>query len=252
MKNIGQYILNLIPSSSTPLNYRRSQLEHKIAAHALGEWNGQNYLNCREAFEANYAKGVRLFEADFAHSSDNKIVLLHDGHEETFGLKKNFTEAEFLSVKPFGATLLNLKGFVDQIIRYPDVIIITDVKDNNLVVLKAIVEEFKSKNLDYKKTIVPQIYHPSEFPAVNRLGFERIIFTVYRFRNMKNLTARFLRKTPQICALTVPDKWIEKKNYLRLIKQCQIDIYVHSINDEKRRDYLYSKGVKGIYTHSLF
>jgi hypothetical protein len=69
---------------------------------------------------------------------------------------------------------------------------------------------------------------------------------------MKNLTARLLKKHPEIIALTVPDKWIEAKNYIKLGKKCSIDIFVHPIESEKRRDELFRKGVSGIYTANLF
>lgn len=252
MDKFISFLLNLIPVSSSRLSFSRTQLPQTVIAHAMGEWNGEIYLNCKEAFESNYAKGIRLFETDFSLSSDGKIVLFHDGHEERFGLKKNFSESEFLAVRPFGATLLNLQGLVDLLAKHPDAKIITDVKDNNLTVLKSLVELMKTKGLDHSEMIIPQVYHPDEFPQVKALNFKRMIFTVYRFKKKKNLTARFLRKTPEISALTVPDKWIEKKKYVELAQKCQIDTYVHSINDESRKKQLYAKGVKGIYSHRLF
>jgi len=251
IKKLFEFVTNLIPSGNGKLPFSRKAIGHQLVVHAFGEWKGEAYLNCKEAFEENYAKGLRLFEVDFSLSSDKKIVLFHDGHEERFGLSKNFNEASFLAASPYGATLLNLTSFIELLVKYPDVTIITDVKDDNVLVLSKIVEVFKQHSLDHTNRLIPQIYHPSEFPGIKKLNFSKIIFTVYRFRKKKNLTARFLRKTPEISALTVPDKWIESKDYLQLAQSCQIDLFVHTINDHKRRDSLFSKGVKGIYSDRL-
>ncbi len=252
MRKFIDFCLNIIPVSQAPLSISRKPLQSDVVAHALGQWNGENYLNCQEAFEENYAKGLRLFETDFSLTSDGAVVLFHDGHEERFGLKKSFTEVDFLSARPFGSHLLNLEALGKLLLKYPDSKIITDVKDDNLKVLMIINQKLNQMGVNVSSQIIPQIYHPSEFPKIKAMGFEQMIFTVYRFKKRKNLTARFLRQNPEISALTVPDKWIEKKNYVKLAKQCDIDIFVHSINDEKRREQLKKLGVRGIYSHQLF
>lgn len=252
MRKITEFFQNLIPVSSGPLIFSRKPLEHNIVAHALGEWNGENYLNCQEAFETNYQKGVRLFETDISVTKDGKVVLFHDGHEERFGLKKDFTEAEFLKAKPFGATLLNLEMLGKLLLKFPDARIITDIKDDNLKILQELVTTFENQGVDARKAVIPQIYNPYEFSEIKKLNFDQYIFTVYRFRKKQNILGRFLKKHPEISALTVPDKWVESKNYLPLAKKVQIDVFVHSINKTNRRDELISKGVTGVYTPNLF
>lgn len=251
MTKIIESLINLFPVTSTDLPYSRRSLGSKVVAHAMGDWNGEKYLNCLEAFETNYSRGARVFETDLHITSDDKTVLFHEGYEKRFGLPNHFTESQFLNAKPFGATLMNLVSLVQLTKKYPDVKIVTDVKTDNVAVLSRLVHIFKSENADFKQFIIPQIYHPNEFNSVKELGFESMIFTVYRFRKMKNLTARLLRKHPEIIALTVPDKWIESKNYIELSQKCSIDIFVHSIESEDRRDYLYERGVFGIYTPNL-
>jgi glycerophosphoryl diester phosphodiesterase len=251
MKKAIERILNLIPVSSSPVTFQRDRIDTQVIAHALGMWKGEKYLNSKDAFETSYEKGVRFFETDISLTRDNKIVLFHDGHESRFGLRKDFSEKEFVEARPFGTELLTAEGLASLLAKYSDARIITDVKDDNVFVLKKLSEIFTSHGIDPKQRIIPQIYHPSEFKAVKALGFKHMIFTVYRFRKRINLTARFLRNHPEISALTVPDKWIDK-GYSKLAETCNIDIFVHSISDPKRRDELFRKGVHGIYTHDLF
>ena len=242
---------NLVTYSKNPLPIKRGHIEAQVIAHAMGEWNGQSYLNCQQAFEENYKKGVRYFEVDLYKTSDNKIVCFHDVHEERFGLCHGFTEADFKLAAPYGARLLVLESIAKLLKNHPDAYIITDVKNDNYTALCEVVNIFKEYGIDFKKKIIPQIYNPYEFDSVSTLGFERFIFTVYRFRKKMNLVAKFLQQHPQVVALTVPDKWVHK-GYIHLAKDCNIQLFVHTINTEDRKKELISQGASGIYSDLLF
>lgn len=51
--------------------------QNNYVVHAFGWIDGKSYLNCLEAFETSYAGGHRVFEVDFAMTSDDRIVLKH-------------------------------------------------------------------------------------------------------------------------------------------------------------------------------
>lgn len=153
---------------------------------------------------------MRFFEADISLTSNGTIVLFHDGDEKRFGLRPGFTEEEFLATRPYGATLLNAEGLAEFFVQHPDAYLITDVKDDNFSVLTELLECFIKYGLDAKKIIIPQIYNPSEFDKIRQLQFSRYIFTVYRFKKKMKQTATFLRNNPEFCALTVPEKWVNK------------------------------------------
>lgn len=94
---------------STP---RRSKIPTSYVTHALGALDSKTYLNCKECFYNAYNKGARFFEADFLLSGDNKLVLMHDGFEEKYGLTKNFTRDDFLKSSFHGFTPLDLNALV--------------------------------------------------------------------------------------------------------------------------------------------
>lgn len=67
--------------ATAPLDWQQSfDVEHCCVdiAHAGGLLNGVAYTNSREALEANFAAGRRIFEIDLIETSDAQIVLGHD------------------------------------------------------------------------------------------------------------------------------------------------------------------------------
>ena len=53
-----------------------------LIAHSLGGIENGKYSNSLEAFQSNYAKGMRVFETDFSWTSDHVLVLRHDWERE--------------------------------------------------------------------------------------------------------------------------------------------------------------------------
>lgn len=246
---ILDFFMNLLPQSQKPFELERNSIQSKIIVHALGEYNGEKYLNSLEAFEASYGKGHKVFEVDFFHTSDDKIVLFHDGHEERFGLNKGFTEKEFLASTKLG-TPLNLEAFGKLLNKYSDVRIITDVKDDNYKALKTIESELSRMGIAVSERIIPQVYNPYEFEDIKTLSFKNYIFTDYRFKKKYKEVTRFLKKYPQISALTIPVKRVGQE-YKNLAKECRIDVYVHTINSADKAKEVLSWGAQGVYSDSL-
>ena len=59
---------------------------------------------------------------------------------------------------------------------HPQAFLVTDVKERNLDAL----EHIGSNYPQFLTRIIPQIYQPSEYTIVRELGFEKIIWTLYK------------------------------------------------------------------------
>ena len=55
-------------------------------------------LNCLEGFQAMYAQGVRVFEADLRMTSDQKVVLRHDWRK---GWQRGIRETSIPTLEEF-------------------------------------------------------------------------------------------------------------------------------------------------------
>jgi len=60
-----------------PSPKRKTWQGYPLIAHALGRIEGHDYTNSREAMDRAYRRGLRLFEADVALTSDEEPVLVH-------------------------------------------------------------------------------------------------------------------------------------------------------------------------------
>ena len=209
-------------------------------AHAGGEYKDKIYTNSIASIESNY-KFTKYFEIDLQLTKDNRLVCLHDPlvHNNTFNeikdkiLKNNFCYDESLK------NLLN---------KNKEILIITDFKTNNIQGLNFIKDYFKS---DIHR-FIPQIYFENEYIKVKELGFQKIIFTLYRVPNYSNDHLYNIIQKMDLYAITMDParlrsgivKKFDKKNFI---------IYVHTINSLIRLiQYKLFFGADEIYTDNLF
>ena len=156
----------------------------KRVAHAGGSIEGDTYTNSHEALDYNIKRGFELFEIDFSWTKDQQLVCIHDwdrSFKKLFGfqIKQRPTMEAF---KKFNqgmskyniCTLHSLKYLME---KNKHIKIITDIKEKNIRALRIIAKEIK----DYDSRIIPQIYHPSEYKRVKKLGYKNIIWTLYKF-----------------------------------------------------------------------
>ena len=108
--------------------------------HGGGLIDGYAGSNSLEAVNASYEAGHRTLELDLLLSSDGVPVCLHDwsmyySNDITDGVP--MTLEAFRAVRIFERyTPLDLETLAEWLTAHPDVQIITDVKDNNLGVLR--------------------------------------------------------------------------------------------------------------------
>ncbi len=233
-----------------------SRFVAKRVAHAGGGINKRMYTNSLEALDLNYALGFRYFEIDLLQTADHRLVCLHDweisakamlgqavGEPLTLSAFKQRIKAR-ASLTP--CTEETLKTWLE---KHPDAYVVTDIKDANITLLKRLIHIIP----EAKRQIIPQVYQPENMETVAGMGFEQIIWTVYRYTGSNEdivENAKKLKNKTRL-AVTIPEYRAKSRLPARL-KKLDIPTYVHTINDPDTaamfmREYL----VTEIYTATL-
>ena len=247
--------------------------EEKYIMHAGGYIDGtdgeeRTYTNSVESFEKCIENKRRIIEVDFQLTSDNKWVCGHEG--SAFGYwnlyipsKKPLTYEEFISCKnEMHLTAMTLSDVIQYMKKYEDVFIITDTKDGNIQfckTIKEIVPEMSGR-------FIIQIYHEKEYDDIKRLGFNNIIYTLYKTDGEERTDERLsdFVDSHKLVGVTMPVECVENVekigedviveneknphiNYEMLINK-DVPIYVHTVNNEVLIIKCRKKGVSGFYT----
>lgn len=218
----------------------------KLIAHAGGGFEGNTYTNSQESLDFNYEIDHRFFEVDISLTSDNKLILLHDWqgvYQKYFGnVSSGITAKEFKSLKmASGMHQMTIEDLYDWLENNADAFIITDVKSENLEMLKFISDTYD----EYDKRIIPQIYQTSEFEPVKAMGYENIIFTLYRTGISDEEVLEFGRNN-DLFAVTMPAE--RARSLAQDLSDNGIIVYAHTINSVQTFDELQEIGVHGVYT----
>jgi hypothetical protein len=82
-----------------------------------------------------------------------------------------------------------------------------------------------------RQRMIPQAYSPKEYKALRDLGFERIIWTIYRYSNRED-REQLLRDAQELSpyALTMPFESLDRDLLDRLLA-VGVPVYVHTVND---------------------
>lgn len=236
-------------------------------ADALTDVNGRELvtvLNCLEGFQAQYAAGVRVFEADLRLTSDMEVVLRHDwraGWQEGVSETSIPTLEEFLETPVLGEyTPLSFQDLLLLMEEYPDVCIITDTKFTEAEVVTAqftaMLSDAKELGLTYLfDRFVIQVYDELMFKVVDGLHhFPHYIYTLYATGFAGTEDA--FREAASFCAdngflgLTLWDYWW-REAYAPIARELGVAVYVHTVNDAQEARELLDQGVSGIYTDTL-
>jgi glycerophosphoryl diester phosphodiesterase len=223
-------------------------------AHAGGGYRGQAYTNSYEALNRSVRRGFSYIELDFSFTSDGYLVCIHDW-EESFTRAFGFaTEAaptleEFESLVASTAKLENctLSGLARWLRANPSVTIITDVKERNVAALAMIAEVLPDAGM----RVIPQIYQPRNFGAVKALGFESMIWTLYRYSGNTQAVLDHVQEFEPPFAITM-DKRRAKSQLPMMLARLGTRSYVHTVNDpEEAIRFQTVNGVTEIYTDFL-
>ncbi len=158
--------------------------------HGLGAYAGLRQTNALEALEYWYGKGVRIFEMDFAQTSDNQFVAIaHSVDKKSLmrldivEIPHSYTYKWFMSQRLFpvttkGLTPISLQMIPDLLMKYPDMIIMMDMfglfkfEDANLFCSSLV--RIIGQRLELKDRILVEVYNNSMSLAVKTCGLEGI------------------------------------------------------------------------------
>lgn len=239
--------------------------KYPVICHALGRTQeGDTLTNSLEAFQYNYMRGQRVFEADVQITSDGKMVLRHDwvsglGQEEAFGWTEEdswaVTAEEFLSSPIYGKyTPLSLEDWFAIMREYPDIWFVTDTKYSNEV--EAQFSLFRDTAIengyeDVLSRVIVQIYYKEMYDEVMKVyPFENLIWTLYYigYPGKQEILAFMAEK--EIPVLVMPSSWWNGQQEEDL-KDSSIKVYVHTVNDEEEALLRLQHGVSGIYSDDI-
>lgn len=232
----------------------------RYVAHAFGEIDGITYTNSLEAFETNYDLGHRVFEVDLEYTRDDySIVLTHD--EESWrgraGVDENypFTHENFMNAPLHGSyTPVDLEGLIEIMDEHPDIYVVLDSKyyDRQSVILmfSQIVREAERVDPRILDRIVPQVYNEDMFWLVMEIHeFKSIIYTLYATEWTTESVYDFCYRTG--CRYVTMWDDLLTPEILALWNTLDINVAVHTVNDQAAADQFFDMGVDMIYTDSL-
>ena len=221
-------------------------------AHAGGGYAGRAYTNSLQAVQNSLNRGFRLIELDFEWTADDHLVCIHDWH---FSVKRLYgreiSEAPSLQAfrqwsSPLEVTSLELESLSALFRQYPQLILVTDIKQRNLDALGRIAARVDN----YRQRVIPQIYQPEEYAAVKAMGFENVIWTLYRYSGDTDAVLQVLEDI-DVFAVTMDRKRVRAGLALELQKR-GIPVYAHTINKPDELDKLQrNMGVSEVYTDFL-
>lgn len=252
-----------VAASSNPGGWK----EQHLIAHAMGGIDGTTLTNSLDAFQANYAKGFRVFEVDFRLTGDGYLAAVHDWQSyfhNTLGLQISAShKAKPLSMPAFQSLRINgkyrpltLTDLVALLEQYPDMTLITDTKERSACALE---REFRQIAAAFqlspvpgvKERVVPQIYNRKMYRMLEDIHpFCSYIYTLYDSEDSNGEIAEFVKRTPKIKAVAMPDYRVTQ-TFVSQLKKSGVQIYVHTINDPGQYAKLRKMGVDGVYTDFL-
>ncbi len=238
-------------------------VDNKLICHALGKVDDYTYLNCKEGLEQNYEKGFKVFECDLALTSDGGLVAVHDWNDWKNTLPEvTFegdipTKEEFLNSHMFGQyTGLCIEDILLFLHEHPETYLVTDTKEtraegynSEFSVLLGAAEELGCT--DVLDRIIVQIYHNYMYDDIYGLyPFKNWIYTLYQ-EDFAGEPDKFESYAEYCNENDIPVitmwEYLYSDELGALAKEHNIQIFVHTVNDQAKKESFLEKGV-GVYT----
>jgi hypothetical protein len=241
-------------------------------AHALGEIDGHGYTNSLEAFKSSYAKGFRVFEADFLLLGDRTILAAHDRTESWFGLTKPFRETtreDMAGRKIVGKyTPLDGVAVIELMRRYRDMYLILDVKCCSVEIVTRMIA--RAADPQVQRRLLPHIEGQADLDGIRRYyPLQNYVVALYRtqwaghFDDPAVLSFVRRNRAPAVMMwwhTRDPNKSLarnaaENRRYTTTfatsLQQAGAVVYVHSLDDTKAMKEFERRGV-GVYSNGPF
>ena len=235
----------------------------RTIAHAGGIIDGYDYTNCLEAILTNYNNGHRVFEIDFAVTSDNKLVCKHGWKtvlQEGGTPDTPMDEQTFMSTPILGQyTPLSFETLCQLMNEYPDIWVVTDTKNSKT---EAVQQDFEmivntARECGMESVLdrlIVQIYNEEMYDTVyNIYPFRSWIYTLYKFwggaRETFRDCVRFCYEH-DIDGITTWNYYVTPE-LMQIARAYDIPWYAHTENDVENAENLFRQGLAGIYTDSI-
>nr|WP_324258048.1 hypothetical protein [Cellvibrio fontiphilus] len=220
------FLLNLLLRAPT--------FEANRIAHAGGQYHEMVLTNSLNALTASYSRGYRYFEVDLNYTSDGFLVCAHRwGSKKGNILWPDYTPTRDEYIDAYSESLFTpcvIDSLMNWLSEHGDATLIADVKQNELIALASISEEYPK----LRDRIIPQIFQPNDFSKVRSFGFDRVIWALYRFDGENSSILDELKKFSEPIAISVGMQRINN-GLLNDLRSSRLDIpvYVHTINDKR-------------------
>ena len=186
-------------------------------------------------------------------TADNKIICLHDWEQGQDLFKMDWHSAK-PTLSDFEDAIETFAGFTNctektlgvWLSKNPFKFIVTDAKGDNAKTLERIKEAFPEQ----QHRFIPQIYLPFEYDVAVDLGYEQIIWTLYRYpENADHVIYETLGMN--LFAVTMDKGRAIDGLGKRLRDETQTRSYVHTINSADDAKGFFKVGIDEIYTDTL-
>ena len=236
----------------------------QLITHGMGAVDGVTVLNCLEGFQAQYDKGVRVFEVDLRLTRDHQVVRRHDWRA---GWQSGISETSIPELKEFLArpilhkyTPLSFRDLLLLMEEHPDICVVTDTKflDAEIVTLEfeAMLQDAEELGLSYLfDRMVIQVYSPLMFRVVDTVHhFPNYIYTLYSegFAQTEDAfreKAAFCQENG-ILGVTMWSHWW-REAYAPIAQEYGVAVYTHTVNDPETALRQLEGGVSAVYTDLL-
>lgn len=214
-------------------------------------YDGSNSL---EGMQQCIEAGCEVIELDFNFTSDGYLACIHDWYTEYADEITNnvpLTLEEFLACRIYRNFTPIWLGDVVEFLRENDgLYIVTDIKDDNIAGITAIAEYAP----DLKDRFIVQIYSEDEYDAVRELGFEYVIYTLYRLDWSPKVDWRSLGKfsrTHPLVGFTFSYELCSVDGYVDGMLSSGTPLYIHTVNGDTEQQPYFDMGITGIYTDDV-
>jgi glycerophosphoryl diester phosphodiesterase len=244
-----------------------------FVAHAMGGIDGHGYTNTLEAFQYNYDRGYRVFEADQVVLADGTVVVAHDGTEKSYGLSKPFKDATWADLeghKFMGKyTILRAQDLIALLKQYTDAYVILDLKYEGVRAYTTYVR-LAGRDPAIVERLMPHVADPATLAAMRKAyPVQNYVVALYRtqaYGRMDNAELLDWVRRERVPAVMM---WFGVRNrsislaanngerrryeasFVSSLKSLGAVPYVHTVNDKALAQSLWDRRI-GLYSDALF
>ena len=221
-----------------------------------GGHKGLNYLNSQEPFIAHAEAGCELIEIDFNYTSDGQIVATHAFPDmPPYSSRKRPTLQQFEAYKIQGKyTGITFAWLVETLKQYPNVKIVTDIKEGNQVnILTDMAEYCAEHDFDLFSRFIVQVYSYRDYKTIKAeptLAFKTFWFTNYRVYYTPTQIMRCFGDCADVetIVLAAAAWWPAHQQGFRFENK---NIAVHTVQSAVKVKFLAERGVDYVYIDDL-